>query len=147
MKQYYRAWIIAEKRLATVLSLDTIEYGGVLVWGKTYTDHTTGEHDADKDFYPYAEVELMQGWQLASGRIVYENDIVEWPVDGDTYRRVVSWDNEDLCVLPNGIDASVITIGNIYEQKDLLPTPVRERVFSVRQRAYLQQRYPFEPEL
>lgn len=56
----YRAWHKQLKKMMPVLEINLDpEFGGVFVWGKAYYDTDTGEHEADKDFWPWSDIELM----------------------------------------------------------------------------------------
>lgn len=57
----YRAWHKTLKKMQMVVDIHLDpEFGGVSVWGKAYYDADTGEHEADKNFWQWDDIDLMQ---------------------------------------------------------------------------------------
>jgi uncharacterized phage protein (TIGR01671 family) len=139
----YRAYNKRLKKMRRVLdiSLDP-EFGGVFVWGKASYDADTGEHEADKDFWPWdnGNVVLMQalGFNDSEGTEVHDDDIIEsffsHPVKGPYTRKAqvvyvdFRWwyqmlDSIDckleICWIKNGRDKTCKVVGNIWENPEL----------------------------
>lgn len=137
----YQAWHKNLKKMQQVLdiALDP-EFGGVFVWGKAYVDRDTGEHDADKDFWSWEDVELREftGLLDRNGQEIWEGDIgrINHPDDrtGDFTNAlgvVFWWDEEggwyhgnESGRPPKRMWKYVEVIGNRFEHPELLPEEV-----------------------
>ena len=132
----YRAWHKQLKKMMPVLEINLDpEFGGVFVWGKAYYDADTGEHEADKDFWPWDDIELMQWTPLKDkhNTEIYQSDVLElyclgW---GGPYkdRAVVVWEgfgwyfrfaDGRLQPMEQKWQSECEVIGNSYEHPDQL---------------------------
>lgn len=132
----YRAWHKHLKKMMPVLEINLDpEFGGVFVWGKAYYDVDTGEHEADKDFWPWDDIELMQCTPLKDKHDteIYQSDILELNClgYGGPYkdRVVVVWENFGwyfrfadgrLQPVEQKWQSECEVIGNSYEHPDQL---------------------------
>ena len=89
---------------------------GVERYGKSYVDHTTGEHDADRDYIEMDKIELLQftGLLDKNGKEIYEGDIVRRE---DSLNWIVKWEGQGF--EPIELEKWEI-IGNIHENPELL---------------------------
>ena len=96
----YRAYNKQLKKMMPVLEINLDpEFGGVFVWGKAYYDADTGEHEADKDFWAWDDIELMPftGYKDRHDKEIYQSDRVR--IENDTEPKIVTWGTfSDCCV-------------------------------------------------
>jgi uncharacterized phage protein (TIGR01671 family) len=125
----YRAWNKKLNKMQEALEIELDpEFGGVFVWGKSGVDWLTGEHDAERDFWPWDEIDLMQdlGKRDKNGKLIYESDIVFY--DAIDVVGVVTWTQNYpgfLILNPEKTGAFIIhdeweVLGNCHEHPDLL---------------------------
>jgi hypothetical protein len=111
----FRAWHKIEKRMFKVYHLSW--WFGIFLIGD--------EHAENGRRFGSGEVELMQftGLLDKNGKEIYEGDVVQWYGlygMGNSYTRVVQWDNEEAMFLPNHMKDGVEIIGSIYENPELM---------------------------
>jgi uncharacterized phage protein (TIGR01671 family) len=129
----YRAYNKKLKKMAQVIAIELDpELGGVEVWGRDHVSYLTGEHEADRDFWPWDDCVEMEyvGKADKIGKEIYEGDVVR--VNGGEPRfefvshvifaqaafRVAAVYNQGF---PDTQDIEVI--GDIYRNPELAEEP------------------------